>query len=406
MRVCAMSSASFDRLLKSSRLATPAIGGDAFVVDRSIRITRPDRERLEGKVKQSAGGAGGGSGRSQKLVKQLGERLKSIPPRKAASLRAKAFAAGMDFDQRQRAMVKVHYFAHAGAGAASLKAHAKYVSRDGASRDGQSVEVPTEAEPDKSREGARASADYLERGGKRGVFYDGESHGVDGGARADNWAKADKRHFRIILSAEEGARLRDLPAYTREVMARAGAALGTKLNWVAVDHHDTDNPHTHIILRGRRANGQDLVLPRDFIKHGFRSLARDVATEWLGRRTPEQERLALDREARRHGPTRLDPLIAAQSPEHGVRLADLRAPSGDPDLTQALKARMRELERIGLAEETSRNVFRLSTDWRERLKAMELHLDIRKRIMRERVERSLIQHQRIEQVLRKGFMDR
>jgi type IV secretory pathway VirD2 relaxase len=399
-----MTAASFDRLLRASRLAMPAIGGDEFVADHSIRIARPDRERLEGKVNHSGGGAGGGSGRAQKLVKQLGERLKSKPPRKVARLRGKA--ASMDFDQRQRAMVKVHYFAHGGTGAASLKAHAKYVSRDGASRDGQSVEVPTEAEPGKPREGARAHADYLERGSKRGVFYDGETHGVDGGARAENWAKADKRHFRLILSAEEGARLRDLPAYTREVMARAGASFGTKLNWVAVDHHDTDNPHTHIILRGRRANGQDLVLPRDFIKHGFRNLARDVATEWLGRRTPEQERPALDREARRHGPTRLDPMIAAQASEHGVRLADLRAPSGDPYLTQALKARVRELERMGLAEETSRNVFRLSTVWRERLKAMELHLDIRKRIMRERVERSLIQHQRIEQVLRKGFMDR
>jgi hypothetical protein len=152
------------------------------------------------------------------------------------------------------------------------------------------------------------------------------------------------------------------------------------------------------LLRGKEAVEQ--------AKHGFRKLARDVATEWLGRRTPEQERLALDREARRHGPTRLDPMIAAQAPEAGVRLADLRAPSGDPDLTQALKARVRELQRMGLAEETSRNVFRLSSDWRERLKAMELHLDIRKRVMRERMERNLVQHQRIEQVLRKGFMDR
>lgn len=134
----------------------------------------------------------------------------------------------------------------------------------------------------------------------------------------------------------------DLPSYTREVMARAEAALGTKLSWVAVDHHDTDNPHTHIVIRDRRANCQDLVLPSDFIQHGFRGIARDVATDWLGRRSPEQERLALDRETRRDGPTRLDALIEPQLDKAGrVPVADLRAPNEDPTLTQALKTRAR-----------------------------------------------------------------
>ncbi|MBK6704537.1 MAG: hypothetical protein IPG56_12865 [Caulobacteraceae bacterium] len=64
------------------------------------------------------------------------------------------------------------------------------------------------------------------------------------------------------------------------------AALGTKLQWIAADHHDTANPHTHLIIRGRRANGQDLVIPKAFIKYGFSGIARDVATEWLGPRSP------------------------------------------------------------------------------------------------------------------------
>lgn len=137
--------------------------------------------------------------------------------------------------------------------------------------------------------------------------------------------------------------------------------------------------------------------------HGLRSIARDVATEWLGRRTPEQERIALERETRRHGPTRLDAMIDAQAKDHRVRLSDLRAPNGDPALTQALKARTRELERMGLGEETSRGLFKLAPDWRDRLQALELHLDIRKRVMRERIERSLTQP-RID--LGRGMMDR
>jgi len=46
-------------------------------------------------------------------------------------------------------------------------------------------------------------------------------------------------------------------------MARAEVQLGSRLSWIAADHHDTGHAHTHIILRGRRANGQDLVIPKD-----------------------------------------------------------------------------------------------------------------------------------------------
>lgn len=396
-----MNESSLERLVKSSRLATSAIEKSKFIVDRSIRITRPDRERFEGKVQRSRGSAGG-SAKGAKLMDKLAKRLKQKAPRTKSG---RGSTNAMSFDRRQRAVVKVHYFAHGAGGGAALKAHTKYVARDAAARDGLQSELTQQEDGAKTKEKAKAHADYLERGGARGVFYDAETSKVDGGARAERWAVSDRRHFRIILSAEEGAHIRDLPAYTREVMARAGSALGTKLSWIAVDHHDTDNVHTHIILRGRRANGQDLILPRDFIKHGFRSLARDVATEWLGQRTPEQERLALAREAVRHGPTRLDPIIATQARDNVVRTADLSAPNGDPALTQAVKARVRELERLGLAKEIGRNVFEMSPDWRDRLKAMELHLDIRKRVIRERVERSLIQ-QHNTPPLPKGLMDR
>jgi type IV secretory pathway VirD2 relaxase len=170
-------------------------------------------------------------------------------------------------------------------------------------------------------------------------------------------------------------------------MARAEAALGTKLQWIAADHHDTAHPHTHLIIRGRRANGQDLVIPKDFIKYGFSGIARDVATEWLGRRSPADERRALDREVIRHAPTRLDRMIANQLPEdRAIRIASLEAPNGDPSTTRALKERARELQRMGLAHEVKRNVLSFQAGWQDRLRAMELHLDIRKNLMLERTQ--------------------
>jgi type IV secretory pathway VirD2 relaxase len=109
-------------------------------------------------------------------------------------------------------------------------------------------------------------------------------------------------------------------------MARAGAAIGTPLQWIAVDQHDTDNPHTHIIIRGRRANGQDLLIQKDFVKHGFRDVARDAATEWVGPRSPADEHLALDREVFNHAPTRLDRMIEAQLTEgRTIRITRLDA---------------------------------------------------------------------------------
>jgi hypothetical protein len=110
-----------------------------------------------------------------------------------------------------------------------------------------------------------------------------------------------------------------------------------------------------------------------------------VATERLGARTPNQAREALDRETRRHAPTRLDRLIAEQLPKDGVvKVADLKTPNADPALSQALKARAKELERLGLAKPVRRNVLAFSPDWQARLKAMELHLDVAKRMAQAR----------------------
>jgi type IV secretory pathway VirD2 relaxase len=154
---------------------------------------------------------------------------------------------------RQQAVIKIDYFNHSGGGGGALAAHARYVARDAARPEDREVpiaEAPLSGEREAAQSEARAHADYLARGEQeRRAFYDRDHEGVDGGARAAEWAKSDKRHFRIILQAEQGDEIRDLPAYTREVMARAKVQLGSRLSWVAADHHDTGHAHTHIILR-------------------------------------------------------------------------------------------------------------------------------------------------------------
>lgn len=58
---------------------------------------------------------------------------------------------------------------------------------------------------------------------------------------AQGWA-AVPRHFRMIISAGDGEALGDLKPFIREVMAGLEIKIGSRLEWLAVNHHDTDNP--------------------------------------------------------------------------------------------------------------------------------------------------------------------
>jgi hypothetical protein len=365
-----------------SKLLRDAMRGETFSPGSRLRIARPiDAESLtgrhEGRGRKSAGA-------TPALSSQLQQRIGSS--RKTA--KRLGGAGKFKFDPRQRAIVKVHYFGHGGGGGAALGAHARYVARDAAAKAPSQLLQGEEAPRERDAEApANAHARYLQRGAERSVFYDALDDSVDGGSRAAAWAREDRRHFRIILSAENGGRLGDLKSYTREVMRRAELALGTRLTWIAVDHWDTDNPHTHIILRGRHEDGRDLVIPREYVSHGFRSAAQDIATERLGPRGRDDARVALEREARAHRPSRLDRMIEGQLDEQGrVRLAHLQAPDRSPEVTDALKARAQELKRLGLATEIGRNIFQFEPEWQGRLKAMELHLDIRKALVRSRTQ--------------------
>src|SRR3546814_5189952 len=94
-----------------------------------------------------------------------------------------------------------------------------------------------------------------------------------------------------MLSADDALERGDLAAFTRAHMKQVELDLGTRLDWVAVDHWDTDNPHTHIVLRGKDDRGEDLVIARDYIGRGMRTRASELATDWLGPRDRKSTRL-------------------------------------------------------------------------------------------------------------------
>jgi type IV secretory pathway VirD2 relaxase len=161
----------------------------------------------------------------------------------------------------------------------------------------------------------------------------------------------DRHHFRFIVSPEDGAELGDLKTFTRELMLDVEKDLGTKLDWLAVDHWNTDNPHVHVLIRGRAGDGKDLVISREYISRGFRDRAAERVTLELGPRSEQDIRTALEREVESEHSTSLDRALRDISDECGG-VADLRpGPNAEhPELRSLLLGRAAKLERLGLAD--------------------------------------------------------
>jgi type IV secretory pathway VirD2 relaxase len=128
------------------------------------------------------------------------------------------------------------------------------------------------------------------------------------------------------------------------------ADLGTKLDWVAVDHWNTDNPHVHLLVRGVDENGQDLVISRDYISRGLRSRAEELVSIELGPKPEHEIRSALEREVGAERWTRLDAEIRMAADETGYidLRPDIRGPS-DSEIRRLMIGRLQHLEKMGLA---------------------------------------------------------
>ena len=236
-----------------------------------------------------------------------------------------SFARSRLFGSQRRVMVKMLPVITRGRGGrrmAPLSAHIAYLKRDGVTRDGS----PTR-------------------------MFDAEGDRADDRGFAER-CKDDRHHFRIIVSPEDAAELSDLREYTRDLVRQMEADLGTRLEWIAVDHWNTDNPHVHLLVRGVNDQGGDLVIARDYIGHGLRSRAEELAFAELGPKPEHEVQRALDREVTAERWTRLDGEIGRAADEMGV--IDLRAERPGPDdprLRRFMVGRLQYLETMGLAAE-------------------------------------------------------
>lgn len=225
--------------------------------------------------------------------------------------------------------------------------------------------------------GARSTTTHLRYIEREGVGRDGEP-GQAYGSITDNAdlaafeerGREDRHQFRFIISPEDADQLDDLRRYTRTLMDRMEADLGTRLDWVAVDHWNTDNLHTHVVLRGKDDTGKDLIISRDYIAQGMRERASELATEWLGPRTELEIQQSLRREVDQERWTSLDRTLQREAQGgliHVNQLADDHAPRQQRVL---LIGRLQRLQRMGLAHESAPGVWAVQADAEQVLRTM------------------------------------
>lgn len=242
----------------------------------------------------------------------------------------------------------------------SLKTHLDYLRRDGVTRDGE-----------------------------RGQLFDANGDAADGASFAKRCAD-DRHHFRFIVAPEDAGDLADLKSFTRDLMEAAERDLGTRLDWVAVDHWNTEHPHIHVLVRGVTDDSSDLVISRDYIREGFRARAEHLVTMELGPRSDRDLAQAIARELEADRWTKLDQALSREADQHdGV--IDVRrdgASATDPFRLQMI-GRLQKLERLGLATETPPGRWQLSDTAEATLRDLGIRDDIIKRMHRGLTEHGL-----------------
>jgi len=295
--------------------------------------------------------AGGGVSRSGRVVAANRSRF-------GRGQRASIQANRLITARTRGAVIKARVVRHSGR-TAPLSTHLDYLRRDGVTRDGE----------------------------KARLFGPGTEE-ADGRAFAGR-CQDDRHHFRFIVSPDDAVEMSDLKSFTRDLVGQMEKDLDTRLDWVAVDHWNTEHPHVHLIVRGVRDDGQDIVISRDYIKEGMRDRARDLITQELGPRTDLDIRRTLERQIGAERWTQLDRQLVRDAGKTGV--IDVAPEVGrQPDAYAVEKVgRLRKLAALGLASEVGPGQWMIDDQAEVTLRQLGERGDIIKRMHRALTERGI-----------------
>lgn len=314
---------------------------------RPGRIRSRAGQRARPFIVQALAAAQQSGGHISRKGRIISPRTSTFGRGRSASIRANRLTTG-----RSRGAVVKARVVRQFRGSTPLAAHLKYLRREGVTRDGEKAKMfgPATDEADHDA--------FSER------------------------CKEDRHHFRFIVSPDDAHDLGDLKGFTRELVVDMERDLGTKLDWIGIDHWNTEHPHVHILVRGLADDGENLVISRDYIRQGMRDRASDILTQTLGPRTDHDVRRTIERQIDTERWTQLDRQLVRDADRVGI--IDIAAPhSLQRDEFLTLKVgRLRMLERLGLADEIRPGQWTMAEEAETTLRALGERGDIMKRMHR------------------------
>lgn len=242
----------------------------------------------------------------------------------------------------RRVVVKTRLARLGAKGIGVARAHLRYIQRDGVTREGDP-----------------------------GQLYSADKDVADGKAFLER-CDGDRHQFRFIVSAEDGSEYLDLKPFIRRLMTRMEEDLGTRLDWVAVDHFNTGHPHSHVVLRGVDDTGKNLIIAREYISHGIRERAAELATLDLGPRTEQEIETKLRLEIGEDRLTSIDRRLVREMDGDRVVSSAHRDP-----FQQSLRAgRLQKLASLNLADSLGGGRWQLADGLEETLRRLAERSDI------------------------------
>jgi type IV secretory pathway VirD2 relaxase len=215
---------------------------------------------------------------------------------------------------------------------ASWPAYGRYLARDGAQPDGAG-----------------------------GLGFDADRDDVNLTSRLRRWQKAgDVRLWQVVVSPEHGARL-DLRAHTRALVGQMQSDLGTRLEWAAIEHSNTDHRHVHLAVRGRDAEDRPLDISPTYIRAGLRARSQELATRVLGFRSEREYLAARGRAVEQMRFTEIDGALLRRADDRGLVTYEGRrpgTPAGDVAHAQEV-SRLQFLEGLGLVDQVGVRTWQL-----------------------------------------------
>lgn len=304
------------------------------------RVENPFEPRL-GRIR-----SGGKMGRAKSYLSQVSRSISRAGPSGGrVRYRPKQWARRT---YGRRVIVKASVVRHSVSSLRALREHLRYISRDSAARSEE-----------------------------QGHLFDDKSDDIENDIFAKN-AKADRHHFRFIVSPEDANEMADLNPFVRDLVSQMERDLDTPLEWVAAVHDNTEHKHAHIVIRGKRADGEDLVIPRSYIAHGLRGRAQDLVDLELGPQTQLEKDLRMARQVGAEHPTDLDRHLKKLMNEAG----EINLASSALQYQATHKARLQTLQRLGLANQVTGTRWQVVNGFDRTLKEIAERKDIIKQIHR------------------------